>query len=250
MADALPSAAQNELASVIVEAWKTFGSRCRLGWPLEVCRCNVCVQPETEALLLNTPIREIPAKLLQAYTESAHASSSYADEQFRALLPRYFELMAVGDWPAHSAEVVLRRLVDAGWRHSWCSDEVALIDRFFSALFAHWLTVHEGKLAATEARSLLAMVAIAGGSVETLLAIWDADESLPATMRLADFIYCSSWGKRVQRLGAFWEDMPELERQVIDWLRRPQSKTRLADAFFLSLDPQQQDRLSCAELLI
>ena len=144
MADALPSAAQNELASVIVEAWKTFGSRCRLGWPLEVCRCNVCVQPETEALLLNTPIREIPAKLLQAYTESAHASSSYADEQFRALLPRYFELMAAGDWPADSVEVALRRLVDAGWRQSWRRDEVALIDRFFSGLFAHWLTVHEG----------------------------------------------------------------------------------------------------------
>lgn len=241
--------AQDRLASVIAEAWTVFG-RYHFGRPLEVCRCDVCVQPNEEAALLATPIREIGPRLLQVYTESAHSSGGVADDQFRALLPRYFELIAYDDWPAHSSEITLKRLDDAQYRVGWPPNEVDLIDRTFVALFGYWLDVNEGTLAQSRASELLGLVAIAGGEIEPLLAVWDADRSLSASLRLADTILGTNWSKRVGHFGAFWEDMQAREDAVLAWLRRPEQKARLAAAFFTTNDPGEQERLSAAEQVL
>jgi hypothetical protein len=240
-------AARNELAAAIDEAWREFG-RYHFGRPLEVCRCDVCVSDAQEADLLSIPVHALPASVLQAYTDSAHESTPYADDQYRALLPRYFELCAKADWPAGSAELVFRRLYHSRWR-DWPASEVTVIERFFAALFAAWR--HDwGSLGDTPAARVLGLALYAGGSVEALLARWDADRSLAAALKLAHFIVSISWGKRKQRLGAFWEDSPEVEERVVAWLRRPETRTTLTDAFFLTEDADEQCLISTAELVI
>ncbi len=242
------SSAKARLAEVIAEAWRVFG-RYRFARPLEVCRCNVCVQPEEEARLLAAPVGELPALVLQSYTQSAHGSTAYADEQFRALLPRYFELCAEADWPAHSVEVTFRRLVDAGWRENWPAQEVALIDRFFTTLFAAWLA-DRGQLGDTEADSMLGLAAYAGGDLDPLLAEWDADRSLLASLKLSDFILSIGFYKRAEKFSPFWGDLGPLEDHVIAWLRRPETHNRLEEAFFQTEDVDLQFRISSAEILL
>ena len=240
-------AARNELATVVAEAWRVF-DRYHFGRPIEVCRCNVCVSDEEYALLLKTPPHEMPASTLQAYTDSAHESTPTADDQYRALLPRYFELCAKADWPAGSAELSFRRLYHSNWRN-WPANEVAVIERFFVALVAAWLH-DDGPLGRTPADDILCLSVYAGGDVEPLLAVWDADHSLAGGLKLACFIMSISWGKRVQRLGAFWDDAPEMEQHVIDWLRRPETRAKLTDAFFLTEDVREQYLISEAEMVL
>jgi hypothetical protein len=240
---------QAELAATIADAWRVFG-RYEFKRPLEVCRCDVCVQPDEEALLLRTPVADMSAPLMQVYTESAHSSSPYADEQFRALLPRYFELMAYGAWPSHSTEITLSRLGGTAWRTSWNLDEVAIIERYFSSLFGYALQIWSGPLGETQPSDLLCMVALADGDVEPLLRVWDEDVTLSGALKLADLIADVSWGRRKNPLGAFWDVIPEREERVIGWLRRPESREKLTAAFFLTEDADQQQRLSNAELVL
>lgn len=246
--DALKADTDAEMAAVLQAAWLAFG-RYEFRRPLEVCRCDVCVSPEEEAALLATPVARMPAIVLQSYTQSAHSSSPVADEQFRALLPRYFELCAVGDWPAHSVEVTFTRLRDADWRTAWPADEVTLIERYFAALFRAWLH-DDGTLGSTGAQSMLCLPVHAGSEVEPLLNAWDADGSLAGALKLADFILAINWSKRVRRLGAFWEEHANAEAVVLDWLRRLATHEKLTAAFFLTNDASEQDRLSNAELVL
>jgi hypothetical protein len=240
--------ARERLAAVIAESSSAF-ARYAFRHPLQVCRCGVCVQPEEEALLLKTPVAEMPASLLQVYTESAHSSSPVADEQFRALLPRYFELCAMGDWPAHSVEITFRRLVDANARRKWPAAEIAILERFFVTLFETWLQ-DRGELGRTDADAMLCLPVYAGGRIEPLLAVWAADTSLASALKLADFVLSLNWGKRKNWLGAFWEDHQAEQDTVMAWLRSPEAYLLLDTALAATVDFGEQRRLNDAALLL
>src|SRR4028119_940945 len=46
------------LRNAFETAYKAFGSR-RLGRPMEVCRCKMCMSDEMERSILRTPLREL-----------------------------------------------------------------------------------------------------------------------------------------------------------------------------------------------
>jgi hypothetical protein len=242
------SGGRARLAAVIAESRRVF-ARYEFRRPLEVCRCPLCVRPDEEALLLKTPVDEMPSSLVQVYTESAHSSSPVAEEQFRALLPRYFELCSEGDWPAHSVEVTFRRLVDANAWTRWPAAEAAILERFFVALFETWLG-DGGRLGRTDADAMLCLPVYAGGRVEPLLAAWEADTSLAGGLKLADFVLSISWGKRKNWLGAFWEDHQTEQDTVMAWLKRPEAYLVLDNALSATTDFGEQRRLNDAALLL
>lgn len=240
--------ARTRLAAVIAESWDVFG-RYEFTAPLELCRCAHCVQPDQEKLLLETPVAEMPAALMQVHRDSAHESSPAADAQLRALLPRYFELCATGDWPALDAEITFRRLADADACNKWPAREVATIERFFVALFEVWLG-DTGALGQTEADSMLCTPVRAGSRVEPLLAAWESDTSVAGALKLADFVQSISWGERGSWLGAFWEDHQAAQDIVMAWLKRPEVFLLLDNAQAATTDSREQRRLADAALLL
>jgi hypothetical protein len=91
-----------ESLEAVARSYDVFGKYAP-GDKLVACYCNVCMAPETEALLRTTPLREISSKLLAEYTNSAHGyEQGQIANDLRYLLPRYFELLALND-PPHSS---------------------------------------------------------------------------------------------------------------------------------------------------
>ncbi len=80
------------LRNAFETAYKAFGSR-RLGRPMEVCRCNMCMSDEMERSILRTPLRELSRDQLYEYTNSAHGWS----DEFLYFIPRYMELITSGE---------------------------------------------------------------------------------------------------------------------------------------------------------
>jgi len=124
------------LDQAIANAYRVF-ARYRLDGSIEVCRCPVCVAPQIERALVETPLRELSCAILAEYSGSAHGwGTDKIANDLRYLLPRYFELIARNEYPHHlSAESCLARLHVDEYRGRWPADEIDVIDQFFLALF-------------------------------------------------------------------------------------------------------------------
>jgi hypothetical protein len=244
----------------VENAYRVF-ARYDLGGGLEVCRCNVCVAPDQERLLTQTPLREIPSLTLAEYTNSAHEWTERVAGQLRYFLPRYFELIAQGDIPSNlGIETCLDRLFHANWRETWPQAEVQAIGDYFGALFRSVLNTLNPELAenprlptyhADPAEDLLCMVAHAGGDLAPLLAMWDEAQDENADLRLANTIGGGEW-LRDRLRNSWWhgKSRPHTEaamNDVIVWLLRPEIRERLEAACLAASEPDKAALLSLAE---
>lgn len=129
-----------DLARAVADAYEVF-SRYTVGSTLDVCRCNVCMDAETEKSLVTTPLREIPASGLCEFTNSAHGEGRA--EEVKYFLPRFFEVMAAGEACSWIDSLLsLERLRYWDWR-AWDSAEVEAIERFAVTFFWAVLTCPE-----------------------------------------------------------------------------------------------------------
>jgi hypothetical protein len=92
--------------------------------------------PLEERLLRLTPIREIPPELLAAHAASlAPDLEGREEDDLRALLPRYFELIAAEGFPLqgwrHDALLAIRR---ADYRSRWPAEQTQAVDQVLAAL--------------------------------------------------------------------------------------------------------------------
>jgi hypothetical protein len=274
-----------ELASAIANAYEVFG-RYSLDGEIEVCRCNVCVSPQIERALIETPLRTISRELLAEYTSSAHGySPGKIANDFRYLLPRYFELIASDQIPTlHLDEAILSRLAFADYRNVWPTPEVAAVDRFFAAWFSAVLTapiaLRKGRwystLLVTTAHDALAIVACAGGGATQLLDIWNATQGRAADLQLAAFaidlvnplvdewmvarerlsdlrfeiaampLWLTSECSDGQDLGGYFALVPS----IIDWLSQPNVRSRLEAAFLREDDPDAAFMFALGEQIV
>ena len=241
-----------ELAAAVEHAYRVF-ARYTLGDDLIVCRCNVCVDsPETERVLVSTPLRELAAEWLAEYTNSAHGydEGRIADE-LRHFLPRYFDLIALGASPCHiGLAYALTRLGEADYRTHWPAAEAAAIDAFFAALFSDrvrrdaiapeaWVI---GPALVEPVEEILELIAAAGGDVARLLRSWDETEDPAGALQAAQLAEeweealtgqrpaSEVWGSRAQESWAL----------VAGWLRRSQTAARVERALQSAADESQR----------
>ncbi len=76
-------------------------------------------------------------------------------------------------------------------------------------------------------------IAIGGGDIRSLLAIWDADGLQLARLHFAALLRTLGgdlWFKPEKKLGSFWGYAPAAEHVFIEWLRDPEHRTRLEQA--------------------
>ena len=127
-----PEPPARALAAAVERAYKVFAPYT-LDGSIEVCRCGVCVDPETERQLIATPVREVSRDLLAQYTHSAHPWSDRVSRDLRHFLPRYFELVAAGEDPCFYG-CCLDRMGSVVYRRDWPAAEAHVIDAYFAAL--------------------------------------------------------------------------------------------------------------------
>jgi hypothetical protein len=121
-----------DLTRAVADSYEVF-SRYTIGSTLDVCRCNVCMDAETEKSLVKTPLREIPASGLCEFTNSAHGEGRA--EEVKYFLPRFFEVMAAGEACSWTDSMLsLEQLRHWDWR-AWDSTEVEVIERFAVTFF-------------------------------------------------------------------------------------------------------------------
>jgi hypothetical protein len=149
-----------EVKAAVADAYDVFAR-----YRLEVGRGVDGLGPLEGRLLVTTPLREMPAQLLAVFTDSPHAwNDGQAADDLRALLPRYFELIAEGDFPTRGEkEQTLRRLAEADSSAKWPPQEVAAIDRFFAALF----NAAARQKRETDMAVVIGLVRAAGGNAES-----------------------------------------------------------------------------------
>lgn len=123
------------LAAAVSDAYRVF-SPYRFGAGLPVGENGGNLGPLEERLLRLTPIREIPPELLSVHAASlAKDEERRGDDDLRALLPRYFELIVAGDFPIRGwRQEALLALARADYRSRWPAEEAQTIDRILAAL--------------------------------------------------------------------------------------------------------------------
>lgn len=243
-----------ELAGVVEEAYALFAPYT-IGSVLYVCRCNVCMTRDTERALTSTPLREISARLLGEYTNSAHDwVAPEVPREMRHFLPRYMDLMARNDPPdSIGMEICLRRLAPAQWRTTWPRTEGDLIERFFDALVRGamerlglilWEREAEPK---ADMEDILTMIVRAGGDLARALAVWDAGPLVGAAIHMARMRQSLDYkhGRDILR-NAHLEEQPDAAAEIAAFLLRPSVQERIEAAFFATDDPHLQKILSNA----
>jgi hypothetical protein len=148
--------------AAVSEAYRVF-SAYSYGAAGQAHRDPLVLGPLEERLLRVTPLTEIPPDLLAAHAASLTATvEGAAANDFRALLPRYFELIAEEGYPLSGwQQDALRGLALAEYRTRWPAEETDAIDRIFAAL----LTVAEARGDPDDLSAIRAFVPEASGEV-------------------------------------------------------------------------------------
>lgn len=244
-----------ELKAAIENAYQVF-RRYSLGGSIVVCNCNCCVHPDNEKLLIETPLRDISCELLAEYTNSAHGfDDQKIQDDFRYLLPRYFELIARSELATSSyEEVMLRRLGDAYYATAWPAGEAAAVDRYFSALFDDQVNTpitlcdchNRINTHGIDIEQTLLIIANGGADIRPLLAAWDQHTSRAATLHIA--AVANEIEVLVSKTFGDWDYRTEAGyRALFDWVTTWENRQRVEDACLAETDPLTAQFLSIAE---
>ena len=112
------------LNEIVEKSYKLFESYT-IGQTLDVCK-RCCVSDADEALLVNTPLREVSSLVLRSgYFESARAYTDRELWEMKHFLPKVLELVSEFDFPCASTEEVFMRL-ELHKPERWTSEELQL----------------------------------------------------------------------------------------------------------------------------
>jgi hypothetical protein len=147
--------------AAVFEAYRVF-SRYSFGASGPTSRDPGGLGPLEERLLRLTPPREIPPELIAAHAACLTGTiEGAAADDFRALLPRYFELIAADSGSVNGwQEEALRGLARCEYRTRWPAEEAAAIDRLLAVL----LNDAEARDAADDAAEIRRLMAGASGA--------------------------------------------------------------------------------------
>jgi hypothetical protein len=124
-----------DLNEIVDRAYGLFGGYA-VAKPLDVCT-QCCITLEEEAQLVSLNVRSIPLKLLYKWNHAAKTKAPDLKE-FKHFLPRFLELIAQFEFPAHSVELALKSF--GYYRHGdWTKQEWQLIEDFSGIYFRRFL---------------------------------------------------------------------------------------------------------------
>ncbi len=217
------------LSMTIEQLYQTFAHYSIPNYPTG---CPCCTSPDAHYRLLAKPLRQLSAADLWPY--SMRALTTWGDDQqFRALLPRLFELLAANP-SCFLIENVFGKLAYAEWQ-TWPANQQAPIQHYFSRLWQQSLADADYPLSA-----LLAALARTGLDLAPFLAYWDAQLStLSGLHHYAELIaeqMPSIIGQN--RLHHFWSSPSSATTSLLAWLQNPARRQSFYTTFADSHDDQ------------
>ena len=197
--------------------------------------CLHCVDPEDEQKLHDKPLRELDRQELEDYGRDAlHTWGNVGD--FKHFLPRLFELVEEAyllGWV--DAEVLFAKLRIAQWQ-DWPEDEQVAVRDYLMSLWRHCLT---GGIEDVEIGDMLCGIGRAVDDLTPYLSAWRRS-GREGQRLLAAFV---PWqAELISQSGKlsnpFWEDRTAQMNQVISWLRDPDTKQSLEEAY--AIEPLEE----------
>lgn len=175
-----------QLEEIIEYSYKLF-EKYTIGSTLDVCK-RCCVSDADEAILINTPLREISSSDLRVgYFASARSYSYQELLEMKYFLPRVLELVSNFDFPCNSAEEVFLRL-ELHKPEYWTNKELQLLCDFSVEFFKKCLSYYPYSPDGDDISTYLTMFAVANFQLKPILDAWVATENIESTLQFKDFI--------------------------------------------------------------
>ena len=202
------SASHANLVEAVDRLYEVFS--CEVPTVIEGCPC--CIDTRNTDVLLSIPLRELSGDQLWRYITGAYLTVG-GDRDFRYLLPRIFELSSLEPFEVPDTEIVLDKLVRAGWQ-SWHPAERSAILKFVDAWYDYALeqdmSHRTGDLVGDQAESLLCGLAYA----EIDLGDYLRQLALPNYSCILDDLR----QRNPAYLSAFWENVPAAYSEFTSFL--------------------------------
>lgn len=180
---------------------------------LDVCT-SCCLSKRQELDLRTIPVREIPVDLLEAYNHAAKSAQPPIDD-IRYLAPRFLDLVASFQFPAHSVELSLKCF---GYYSAadWTAEELDVLRAFQTDFFSSCLDQYP--LPDLELiDSILVMLWKMDVGVDHVLDVWLKHDTTTALLHLSDLLTQSiSIGRVTKFTNSFADDT--LSDIVVSWL--------------------------------
>ncbi len=208
------------LRSAIEHLYDVFASYAS---PPDLGRCKHGLPTDLQSFLM-TPLRSLSVDDLALAHFSWEALTTWGTvDDFKHFLPRLFEIAAFDKY-RYDPEVLFGKITRANWR-SWPKREQNAIEAYCRALWEHALMTYPVSKALpsfVEIDDCLCSIARATGDIEPFLQRWQ-QSCLVAVDHLADFALANAQSLPTEKrlVNAFWRDIPEQERTVVNWLSTP-----------------------------
>jgi hypothetical protein len=220
----------SDLREAIENLYRVF-ERYRLNLHTEPCPC--CHSPEDDQRLRSKLLRKLGPKDLSTYSMDALYTWG-SESDFKHFLPRIFELLTLvgpAEYSFVDPESVFGKLTYAScgstsWR-TWPTAEQGAISNYAMAVWNAVLDSDPDELTDSPYDWLCAF-AQAEDNLSSYLSQWLAASSVNAHRNLARMIVWDGVPNATRPGGGYWADRREQWQQLVDWLRRPDVRQKLA----------------------
>ncbi len=199
--------------------------------PASVPYCDHCHDESEVVLVRSTKLRDLgPEDIGHQVFDLV---STFGDlETFKYLLPRILEITVRQGWAdagsAVDLPIVFGKFAHATWS-TWPPHEREAVQDWVQALWIQALAREPGEWPDREPGDVLVGLGRAYDSLAPFLAEWETFPTSHAAEHLARYVLGHSIQLRKKGTlgGAFWGDRPEVEAQVLRWLRSARVLERL-----------------------
>lgn len=197
----------------------------RLRPHVEGCPC--CTSKNQQKKIHSKTLRELEPENLQDFAFKAMTTWGDVDD-FKHFLPRLFEIQTFSPTWAMDSEVLFGKL-DYGHWLTWPEAEQAAVESY---LQAYWPFCLAKKSDLGDVGTWLCSIAQPVSDLTPYLKYWLENLDEEATWYLAGFIYYNHQEIVTKsKLGnAFWDSCGERVKQIIDWLRNPETAKAFREA--------------------
>jgi len=207
------------MREIVNKGYELF-AQYRVNRPLDVCT-DCCMTIEDESKLASLPVKEIPLELLSTYNDSAKPEKTRIEE-VKHFLPRYLDLIANYNFPTHSTELALSRIVPFD-KSEWTKNELEFLETFAATFFQHTLKTYPIPSFYDRIDALLIMLWKAGFNIERLLKIWEETDTLQSVLHYNDLHYHGFKEHNKNELSSGFGDKA-LWQVLTHWLQQDKTK--------------------------
>ena len=220
-----------ELNKAIENLYRVF-RRYELRNDTDACSCHHT--PEDERRIHRAPLNQLSCHDLRDYAMDAIYTWGTGND-FKHFIPRLFELLTQAsthdfvDAASVFGKLPYESWCSSSWR-TWPENEQSAISNYFQAVWDAVLDSDLEDLPYDGAHGWIQAIAQAEHDLAKYLNCWLYAASVNAHRNLA-LMVTQQRLPRTKYSGGYWSEHREQWTQLNDWLRRPEVRQKLADAF-------------------